>query len=33
MKAKWIVDISGSDEAEEFEISVLREDNAHGIRS
>ena len=31
--SKWIVDVKGEANSSPFEISVLREDNAHGQRS
>ena len=30
---KWIVNVKGKANSSSFEISVVREDNAHGIRS
>jgi len=32
-KAEWIVNIKGDAECENFEISVIRKDNHHGIQS
>ena len=33
LTGRWIVDVKGGPWEEGFEISVLREDNEHGIRS